>query len=155
MSSTGPTLGTTCPMYGGRQTVDPAEIVRAKIAPPSTAIHYPLGQYWINTTNGFLYYLAAISSGSAVWSLIQSTDAAFFGTGTLTSGTATIAATGVASGSAIILSRTVANASSSIGALTYGTIMAGTSFVVTSVQLASPSMTQTGDASSFIWWIVT
>jgi hypothetical protein len=153
--ATGPDLGVTCPYYGGRQSNVPAYLIHGAAAPTSAQYQYALGTLWIVKGTGFLYYLASKTATSAVWSLLQSTDSAYFGTGTLVAGVATIAATGVATGSDIILSRTTPNASTALGALTYGTITAGTSFVVTSLQPASPTMTQTGDVSSFVWWIVT
>lgn len=77
----------------------------------------------------------------------------FIGTGTLVSGTVTIANTNIATGDVILITRTAANASTTLGILTY-TISAATSFTVTSLILGTPGSTQTGDLSSFAYVIV-
>lgn len=77
----------------------------------------------------------------------------FIGTATLTAGTVTIANTNIAAGDRIFLSRTAANASTTLGELSY-TISAATSFTVTSLILGTPGSTQTGDLSSFAYFIV-
>lgn len=77
----------------------------------------------------------------------------FIGTGTLAAGTVTIANTNIAAGDRIFLSRTAANASTTLGELSY-TISAATSFTVTSLILGTPGSPQTGDLSSFAYFIV-
>lgn len=77
----------------------------------------------------------------------------FAGTGTLASGTVTIANTNIAAGDLIFLQRIDINGSSAIGNLTYS-ISAATSFTVTSVSDASPGSTETNDVSNFAYWIV-
>lgn len=77
----------------------------------------------------------------------------FIGTGVLTAGTQTIANTNIAAGDVILLTRTDVNASTTLGVLTY-TISAGASFTVTSVILGTPGSTQTGDLSSYAYFIV-
>lgn len=75
------------------------------------------------------------------------------GAATLTSGTVIVSNLIVAANDMILLTRTAANASSALGALTY-TISAGASFTVTSLIPGTPGSTQTGDASSFNYLIV-
>lgn len=77
----------------------------------------------------------------------------FIGTGTLTNGAVTIANTNIATGDVIILTRTAANASTTLGVFSY-TISNATSFTVTSLILGTPGSTQTGDLSSFAYFIV-
>jgi len=77
----------------------------------------------------------------------------FIGTGVLTAGTQTIANTNIAAGDVIILTRTGVAASTTLGVLTY-TISAGASFTVTSVILGTPGSTQTGDVSTYAYFIV-
>jgi hypothetical protein len=76
----------------------------------------------------------------------------FIGSSVLTAGTVTIANTNIAAGDRIFLSRTAANASVTLGELTY-TISAGASFTVTSLILGTPASTQIADVSSFSYII--
>lgn len=75
------------------------------------------------------------------------------GTGTLTAGTVTIANTNIAATDRIFIQRTAANASTTLGELSY-TISAGASFTVTSLILGTPGSPQTGDLSSFTYVII-
>ena len=77
----------------------------------------------------------------------------FIGTGVLTAGTQTIANTNIATGDIILLTRTGVAASTTLGVLTY-TISNATSFTVTSVILGTPGSTQTGDVSTYAYFIV-
>lgn len=77
----------------------------------------------------------------------------FIGSGVLTAGTQTIANTNIASTDRIFLSRTAVNASTTLGELTY-TISAGASFTVTSLIIGTPGSTETGDLSSYVYFIV-
>lgn len=77
----------------------------------------------------------------------------FNGTATLTAGTVTIANTNIAAGDQIYITRNAVNASTTLGEFTY-TITAATSFTVTSVIIGTPGSTQTGDLSSFGYFIV-
>lgn len=74
------------------------------------------------------------------------------GSGTLTAGTVTIANTNIASTDRIFIQRTAANASTTLGELSY-TISAGASFTVDSLILGTPGSVQTGDLSSFVYII--
>jgi len=71
----------------------------------------------------------------------------------LTLGTQTILNTNIAAGDVILLTRTGVALSTTLGEFTY-TINAGVSFVVTSVILGTPGSTQTGDLSSYAYFIV-
>jgi len=75
------------------------------------------------------------------------------GSGTLVAGVATISNTNIATGDLIFVSRIGAAASTTLGVLTY-TIIDATSFTVTSKILGTPGSTQTGDASTFAYFIV-
>lgn len=77
----------------------------------------------------------------------------FIGTGVLTAGTQTIANTNIATGDVILITRTAVNASTTLGEFTY-TISNLTSFTVTSVILGTPGSTQTGDVSSYAYFII-
>lgn len=77
----------------------------------------------------------------------------FIGTGTLAAGTVTIANTNIAATDRIFISRIASNGSTTFGVLSY-TISAGASFTVTSLILGTPGSTQTGDTSTFAYFIV-
>lgn len=77
----------------------------------------------------------------------------FIGSGTLTAGTVTIANTNIAATDRILVQRTAANASTTLGMLSY-TISAGASFTVNSLIVGTPGSVETGDASSFVYFIV-
>lgn len=77
----------------------------------------------------------------------------FIGTGVLTAGAQTIANTNIATGDVILLTRVAANASSTMGYLTY-TISNGASFTVTSRPVTDPTNTEMGDVSSYAYFII-
>lgn len=77
----------------------------------------------------------------------------FIGTSTLVAGTVTIANTNIAATDRIFIQRSGANASTTLGEISY-TITAATSFTVTSLIIGTPASTQTGDLSSFTYLIV-
>lgn len=78
----------------------------------------------------------------------------FIGTATLTSGTTgAIANTNIAATDRIFIQRVAANASTTLGELSY-TISAGASFTITSLILGTPGSTQTGDVSTVAYFIV-
>jgi hypothetical protein len=77
----------------------------------------------------------------------------FAGTSVLTNGTVVIANTNIATGDYIFLTRIGAAASTALGMLSY-TISNATSFTVTSLDIATPANTQTGDVSTFAYFIV-
>jgi hypothetical protein len=103
----------------------------------------------VNITGGNL--VIATSAKMLQWKGGAATD--FRGTGVLTAGTVTINNTNIASGDMIFLTRTAANASTTLGELSY-TISAGASFTVTSLILGTPGSTQTADVSSFAYIII-
>jgi len=76
-----------------------------------------------------------------------------FGNSALVAGTVTIANTNVLTGDRIFIQRIGVAASTTLGEFTY-TISNATSFTVTSVILGTPGSTQTGDVSTFFYWIV-
>lgn len=78
----------------------------------------------------------------------------FIGTATLTAGTSgAIANTNIAAGDRIFIQRTAANASTTLGELSY-TISAGASFTINSLIVGTPGSVETGDASSVTYFIV-
>ena len=77
----------------------------------------------------------------------------FAGNSVLTAGTVTISNTNIAAGDMIFLQRIGAAASTTLGELSY-TISAGVGFTVTSLVLGTPGSTQTGDVSTFAYFIV-
>ena len=76
------------------------------------------------------------------------------GQATLINGTVSVSNTQVTANSIIILTNVNVNASTAIGTLTQGTIVAGTSFVVNSRRQNSPSSIETSDQSTFRYWII-
>ncbi len=78
----------------------------------------------------------------------------FIGTAVLTSGSSgAIANTNIAAGDRIFMQRIAANASTTLGELSYA-ISAGASFTITSLILGTPGSPQTGDASTVAYFIV-
>ncbi len=77
----------------------------------------------------------------------------FIGTATLAAGTVTVANTNIAAGDRIFIQRVAANASTTLGELSY-TISAGASFTITSLILGTPGSPQTGDLSTVTYFIV-
>lgn len=71
------------------------------------------------------------------------------GTATLVAGTVTVSDTSITANTMIILSRKSINSSTAIGTLTVGTITAGASFVINSLQ--SNATVQTNDVS-IVWY---
>lgn len=71
------------------------------------------------------------------------------GTATLTAGTVTVSDTSITANTVILLSRKSISTSTAIGTLTVGTITAGASFVINSLQ--SNATTQTNDVS-VVWY---
>lgn len=77
----------------------------------------------------------------------------FIGTATLVSGTVTVANTNIAATDRIIVFRIAANASTTMGELSY-TISAATSFTINALILGTPGSVQTGDASTVGYIII-
>lgn len=77
-----------------------------------------------------------------------------FGTVTLIAGTITVTTTAVTASSIILLTRQSANASTAVGMLTVGTIVAGTSFVIRADTLAAPGTPLAADVSTVGWQII-
>lgn len=95
-----------------------------------------------------------ILNGSATQLRMQGGAATdFIGTATLVNGTVTVANTNIAAGDRILIQRVAANASTTLGELSY-TISAGASFTITSLILGTPGSPQTGDLSSVTYVIV-
>jgi len=103
----------------------------------------------VNITGGHL----AIASVAKTLLVNGGAVTDFIGTGVLTAGTQTIANTNIATGDIILLARTGVAASTTLGVLTY-TISNGVSFTVTSVILGTPGSAQTGDVSTYSYFIV-
>lgn len=103
----------------------------------------------ITTTGGNL-----VLSGAAKQIQIDGGAATdFIGTATLAAGTVTVANTNIAANDRIIPFRIAANASTTLGQLSY-TISAGTSFTINSLILGTPGSVQTGDLSTVGYLIV-
>lgn len=111
-----------------------------RIAPTTRDVSIATGNLAISTTGKQLQ----VKGGAA-------TD--FIGTAVLTAGTVTIPNTNVAAGDRIFIQRIAAGASTTLGELSY-TISAGVSFTVTSLIIGTPGSTETGDTSSFAYFIV-
>jgi len=77
----------------------------------------------------------------------------FIGTATLVNGQVTIANTNIAVNDRIFIQRSAVNASTALGHIIY-TITAGVNFVVESKDPTSPAADETGDQSSFVYFIV-
>ena len=77
----------------------------------------------------------------------------FIGTATLVNGQVTIANTNIAATDRIFIQRSAVNASTALGNIIY-TISAGVNFVVESKDLSTPANDETGDQSSFVYFIV-
>lgn len=77
----------------------------------------------------------------------------FIGTGTLTNGQVTIANTNIAANDRIFIQRLDENSSTALGMFQYQ-ISAATSFTVESKDPATPANDETGDQSTFVYFIV-
>jgi hypothetical protein len=77
----------------------------------------------------------------------------FIGVATLSSGTVTVNNTNIAAGDVILITRTSINGSTALGEL-ITSIIASTSFTITSVIVATPGSTQTNDVSIVAYMIV-
>jgi len=85
--------------------------------------------------------------------LLDTTGAAVIGTATLTAGTVVVNTTACDVTSYIILTRTGVGASTTLGELRVSN-QGANNFTVVSATTGSPSVTQTGDVSTFHWMIV-
>jgi len=103
----------------------------------------------VNVTGGHL----SIATVAKTLLVNGGAETDFIGTGVLTAGQQIINNTNIAAGDVILLARTGVAASTTLGVLTY-TISAGASFTVTSVILGTPGSTQTGDVSTYAYFIV-
>lgn len=103
----------------------------------------------VNVTGGHL----AIASVAKTLLVNGGAVTDFIGTGTLVLGTETIANTNIAAGDVILLTRTGVAASTTLGELVYS-ISAGVSFTVRSAIVGTPGSNQTGDVSTYAYFIV-
>lgn len=107
----------------------------------------PIGSTTPNTLNGTVVTAQTrleVNGGAVTDSI---------GTATLAAGTVTIADTNIAATDRIFIQRIEANASTTLGELSY-TISSGTSFTINSLILGTPGSVQTGDLSSVTYLIV-
>lgn len=139
-------VGTGAASFGANAT-DHSTTIGSASGVSATTINSGSGN--TNVTGGHLVIASVaktlLVNGGAV------TD--FIGTGVLTSGTQTIANTNIAAGDVILLTRTGVAASTTLGELTY-TISAGVSFTVRSAIVGTPGSDQTGDVSTYAYFIV-
>lgn len=103
----------------------------------------------VNITGGHL----AIASVAKTLLVNGGAVTDFIGTGVLTAGTQTILNTNIATGDVILIARTGVAASTTLGELTY-TINNATSIVFESRIVGTPGTVQTGDVSTFAYFIV-
>jgi len=119
----------------------------------ATSITATLGN--ITATNGNLVLntagnkIVSTSVGSGT-----SAGANSFGTVTLSSGTATVSTSAVTASSIIMLTRQSVGSSTALGILTVGTIMAGTSFVISAATQGTPGTPLAADVSVVGWMII-
>jgi hypothetical protein len=111
----------------------------------------------ITATNG--NFVKGTAGNKDVYTSVGTTTAAganSAGTVTLVAGTATVATTAVTANSLIRLYRqgVGATGAAALGIVTRGTITAGTSFVINSVQAADATALQASDVSVIFWEIV-
>lgn len=70
MTSTGPALGVTCPMYGGRQVRNPADVLVVTTTPSSNHQAYRLGTIAVQASTNSVWMLTNLASGVATWTLL-------------------------------------------------------------------------------------
>lgn len=130
----------------------------ASRAPTGNDRNYELGQVWINKSAGTAYILTAVASGSATWTLgsqlfVQGGAATDnIGQATLSSGTVTVAHTGIAATDRIFLTRSDLNSATEAGVLE-AVITPSTNFVINSRD-PSDATIATGDVSIVDYFIV-
>lgn len=93
----------------------------------------------------------SISSLGSGLSIAEGADARM-GVATLTAGTVTVSTTAVAANSRVFLTRQDLNSATAVGSPTLGTVTAGTSFVINS--LDATASVETNDVSIIAWMIV-
>ncbi len=133
----------------------PTSVVAPGSLETTTTLTATLGD--ITATNGNI--VRGTAGNKDVYSSVATTTTAganSAGTVTLASGTATVETTAVTSASQIRLYRQGigSTGAAALGVLTLGTIVDGTSFVITAVQPADATAAQTTDVSVIGWEIV-
>lgn len=141
------TIGGTTPGAGHFTTLDTTTTITA-----GTTLTATLGA--ITATNG--NFVKGTAGNKDVYNSVATTTTAganSAGTVTLVGGTATVATTAVTASSKIRWARQGigATGAAALGHVTIGTISAGVSFVINSVQAADATALQASDVSS-IWW---
>ena len=135
--------------------IAPGSIASTTTIVSGTSLTATLGA--ITATNG--NFVKGTAGNKDVYTSVASTTAAganSAGTVTLVGGTATISTTAVTASSLIRLYRQGigSTGAAALGILTRGTITAGTSFVINSVQAADATALQASDVSVVFWEIV-
>lgn len=133
----------------------PVAIVTPGSLTTTTTLTATLGN--ITATNG--NFVRGTAGNKDVYSSVATNATAganSAGTVTLVGGTATVATTAVTANSLIRFSRQSVGATgaAALGIVTRGTITAGTSFVINSVQAADATALQASDVSVIFWEIV-
>lgn len=131
----------------------PAAIVTPGSLTTTTSLTATLGN--ITATNGNL--VLGTAGNKLVSTSVGTTIAAganSIGSVTLTSGTATVSTTSVTASSLIMIWRQSSGASTALGQLTVGTIVAGTSFVINAATQATPGTPLATDASVVGYMII-
>lgn len=125
-----PTLSTkTTPYYGGGQVKNPANVIRTSGA-PSANIHDNLGTIAVDNAAGAVYILSSKSGGSSSWGVIKGGTGTSGQTAAMVAGTVTVTTSKVSASSIILLTNALVGGT--VGTLSVGTIVAGTSFVINS-----------------------
>lgn len=149
------TTGGASPLNLNGGALTAGTVAAASTVTAGTTLTATLGN--ITATNGNI--VKGTAGNKDVYTSVASTTTAganSAGTVTLVGGTATIATTAVTASSIIRLYRQGigATGAAALGILTRGTISAGVSFVINSVQAADATALQASDVSSIGWEIV-
>lgn len=126
-----PTLSPkTTPYYGGGQVVNPANVIKTSGAPSAKILGQGLGTLAVDNATGAVYCLASKSGSTSTWGVIRGGTGTSGQTAAMTAGTITVTTSKVAANSVILLTNALVGGT--VGTLSVGTIVAGTSFVINS-----------------------
>ena len=133
-------------------TANPRTIIASR-APLASDRKHPLGTQWLNKLTNTAYFLGSVNAGTAVWAAALPAVPSPTGSGTLASGTLTVANTSIAAGDVVLVQRTGAGGGSAYGQFVV-TISAGASFTIVSKDISTVTQTITADTSTFTYAII-
>ncbi len=144
--------------YLGVRASTPPNLIQEKRAPQNSDLSGPdgpfvLGDFWLHTTVGQLYFFAAPQSGTPTWQAVLSSAATERGQATLVAGKIQVIDLLIQSTDHIFLSRGELNGSAALGELGF-IITAGDSFVINAYDPTTPASLIVADVSDVSFHIL-